>query len=205
MRFGKDLDNKPIISVSDGKILGRTKDLYVNQDLTQLAGLYVGSEGVIRRTDKIISTENINLFGIDVILVKTPDVISTTKAVPESDKWHRLSDLQGKEARTPGGTKLATLDDVVLDEQGAISGFSLSRVFVSGPLADRPFIPREVVVDAFQSGDALLVDFPQLEAIYTEPDQEKDTSVLDSASPETANEDGQQKVVIEENKEEEKK
>jgi uncharacterized protein YrrD len=201
MRFGKDLDNKPIISVSDGKILGRTKDLYVNQELTQLAGLYLGSEGVIRRTDKIISTENINLFGIDVILVKAPDVISTTKAIPESDKWHRLSDLQGKEASTPGGTKLATIDDVLLDEQGAISGFSLSRIFVSGPLADRPFIPREVVVDAFQGGDTLLVDFPQLEAIYTEPGPEKDPPDLDSSSPETANEESQQKVAVEEEEE----
>jgi uncharacterized protein YrrD len=198
MRFGKDLDNKPIISVSDGKILGRTKDLYVNQDLTHLAGLYVGSEGVIRRTDKIISTENINLFGIDVILVKSPDVISTTKAVPESDKWHRLSDLQGKEARTPGGTKLATIDDVLLDEQGAISGFSLSRVFVSGPLADRPFIPRDVVVDAFQSGDALLVDFPQLEAIYSDSEQEIIKPVLDSSAPEAVGEEDQQKVDVEE-------
>ncbi|MFL7839737.1 MAG: hypothetical protein ACK2U0_21570 [Candidatus Promineifilaceae bacterium] len=198
MRFGKDLDNKPIISVSDGQILGRTKDLYVNQDLTQLAGLYVGSEGVIRRTDKIIPTEYINLFGIDVILVKSPDVISTTKAVPESDKWRRLSDLHGKEARTPGGTKLAAIDDVILDELGAISGFSLSRVFVSGPLADRPFIPREVVVDAFQSGDALLVDFPQLEAIYTDPEQAANVPVAEKSDSETAEEDGEVTVSIEE-------
>jgi sporulation protein YlmC with PRC-barrel domain len=198
MRFGKDLDNKPIISVSDGAILGRTKDLYVNQDLTQLAGLYVGSEGVIRRTDKIIPTEYINLFGIDVILVQDPDVISTTKAVPESDKWHRLSDLYGKEARTPGGTRLAALDDVLLDEQGAISGFSLSRVYVSGPLADRPFIPREVVVDAFQSGDVLLVDFPQLEAIYADSEQEKDMTVPDNSAHKTVGDEGEQKVVIEE-------
>jgi uncharacterized protein YrrD len=176
MRSGKDFDNKPIISVSDGQILGRTKDLYVNQDLTQLAGLYVGTEGVIRRTDKIIPTDRIVLFGIDVILVKDPDVITTTKSIPDSDKWHRLSHIHGKEARTPGGTKLATLDDVLLGEEGAVTGFSLSRVYVTGPLAEQPFIPREVVVDAFQSGDDLLVDFPQLEAIYADPEKVKGAS-----------------------------
>ncbi|MEJ2753475.1 MAG: PRC-barrel domain-containing protein, partial [Chloroflexota bacterium] len=81
MRLGNDLDNKPIISVSDGQILGRTKDLYVNQDLSQLAGLFVGTEGVIRRTDRIIPNDRIVLFGIDVILVKDADVITTTKAM----------------------------------------------------------------------------------------------------------------------------
>jgi uncharacterized protein YrrD len=173
MRLGNDLDNKPIISVSDGQILGRTKDLYVNQDISQLAGLYLGTEGVIRRTDRIIPNDRIILFGIDVILVKDADVVTTTKATPESDDWHRLSRLSGKEARTPGGTKLATIDDIMIDEQGAISGFSLSRVFVSGPLAENPVIPREVVVDAFQKEDALLVDFPELEAIFSGSLQEE--------------------------------
>ena len=178
MRLGKDLDNTPIISVSDGQILGRTKDLYVNQDLSQLAGLYVGTEGVIRRTDRIIPNDRIVLFGIDVILVNDADVITTTKAIPESDSWHRLSRLHGKEAQTPGGTKLATIDDIMIDEQGAVSGFSLSRVFVSGPLAENPVIPREVVVDAFQKGDALLVDFPELEAKFTDSSPEEEVPVV---------------------------
>ena len=198
MRLGKDLENKPIISVSDGQILGRTKDLYVNQDLTQLAGLFVGTEGVIRRTERLITDDRIVLLGIDVILVKDPDVVTTTKAIPESDNWHRVSHLHGKEARTPGGTKLATLDDVFIDEKGAISGFSLSRVFVTGPLAERPFIPREVVVDAFQSGDALLIDFPLLEALYA--DQEKGTGGPDSEkpAPETAGEEGENSTAADE-------
>lgn len=190
MRLGKDLENKPIISVADGRILGRTKDIYLNRDLSQLAGLFVGSEGVIRRTDRIIPTESIVLFGIDVILVKDSDVITTTKAMPASDKWHRLAAIHGKEARTPGGTKLATIDDVTLDEQGAVSGFSLSRVFVTGPLADNPFIPREVIVDAFQSGEELLIDFPQLETIYAgsapeaeeAPDGQQPVEEADSSS-----------------------
>jgi uncharacterized protein YrrD len=204
MRLGKDLDNKPIISVSDGQILGRTKDLYLNQDLTQLAGLYVGSEGVIRRTEKIVPNDRIKLFGIDVILVKDPNVITTTKATPESDNWRRLSHLHGKEARTPGGTKLATIDDVLLDEQGTVSGFSISRVFVTGPLAEQPFIPREVVVDAFQSGDALLIDFPQLETLFADPEKAKDTPVAEEPASETAGKDVEKtpEGVQEESKEE---
>ena len=185
MRLGKDLDNKPIISVTDGKILGRTKDLYLNRDLTQLAGLFVGTEGVIRRKVRIVPSDRIVLFGIDVILVKDSDVITTTKAMPETDNWHRLSYVHGKEALTPGGTKLATLDDVMLDEQGAVFGFSLSRVFVTGPLADNPMIPREVVIDAFQSGDALIVDFPQLETLFAESGEEEE-AIPEKPAPDEA-------------------
>ncbi len=173
MRLGKDLENKPIISVTDGRMLGRTKDLYLNSELTEVAGLFVGTEGVIRRTERIIPTDRVVLYGIDVILVEDPEVVTTTKAMPASDKWHRLSHLHGREAQTPGGTKLATLDDIMLDEQGAVSGFSLSRVFVTGPLAENPFIPRTVVVDPFQRGDVLLVDFPQLEALFADVDEEE--------------------------------
>jgi uncharacterized protein YrrD len=166
MRLGKELENKPIISVSDGRILGRAKDVYLDKDLKQLAGLFVGTEGVIRRKELIISSEDIVLLGIDVILVKDPDVITTTKARPETDDWHRLAQLHGEEVRTPGGTKLATIGDVILDEKGAISGFTLERVFVSGPLAAQPTVPREVVVDPFQTSDSLIVDFPALEAMF---------------------------------------
>lgn len=173
MRPGKDLDNKPIVSVSDGQILGRTKDVYVNQDLTELAGLFIGTEGVIRRTERIIPNDSIVLFGIDVILVQNSDVITTTKAVPESDNWHRLSRLRGQEVRTPGGTKLATIGDLILDEQGAVSEFSLDRVFVTGPLSERPIIPRDVIIDPFQTSDGLIVDFPKLEAMFTEPQKEE--------------------------------
>ncbi len=167
MRPGKDLDNKPIISVSDGQILGRTKDVYLDQELTQLAGLFVGTEGMIRRKERFIPRDRIVLLGVDVILVKDSDVITTTNAFPEAEEWHRLTQLYGQEVRTPGGTRLATISDVILDETGAIAGLSLGRVFVSGPLAEKPMVPREVITDVFQSSDALIVDFPKLEAIFS--------------------------------------
>lgn len=176
MRFGKEFENKPIISVSNGQILGRTKDVYLDSQLERLAGIFVGTEGVIRRKERIIPDDRIVLFGVDVILVQDPDVITTTKALPETGEWHRLSDLQGKQVHTPGGTKLATIDDIVIDDQGQVSGFSLSRVYISGPLADKPFIPRDVVVDPLQSGEVLIVDFPKLEAEFAETEAKEETA-----------------------------
>jgi sporulation protein YlmC with PRC-barrel domain len=191
MRLAKDLENKPIISVTDGQILGRTKDVYVDEDLAEIAGLYVGTEGVLRRKEKIIPSSRIVLFGVDVILVKDADVITTTDVIPESDRWHRLDELHGRDVYTPGGTKLATIDDATLDEKGAVSGFTLSRVFVSGPLSETPFIPRDVIVDAFKSSDALLIDFPKLEALFAAPEAEKSPDAAAASEPLVAEEEAE--------------
>jgi sporulation protein YlmC with PRC-barrel domain len=164
MRLGKDLENKPIISVADGRILGRAKDVYVNRDLSRLAGIFVGTEGVIRRKSLLIPSEDIVLLGIDVILVKDADVVTTSKALPEMSDWYRLGELQGQEVRTPGGTKLGTIGDVVLDEDGAVSAVALAKVFVTGPLAQNGLIPRDVVVAVFAGDDSVQVDLPKLES-----------------------------------------
>lgn len=164
MRLGKDLENKPIISVADGRILGRAKDVYVNHDLSRLAGIFVGTEGVIRRKSLVIPSEDIVLLGIDVILVKDADVVTTSKARPETGDWYRLGELQGQEVRTPGGTKLGTIGDVVLDEDGAVSAVALAKVFVTGPLAQNGFIPRDVIVAVFAADDSVQVDLAKLES-----------------------------------------
>jgi uncharacterized protein YrrD len=165
MRLGKDLEGKPIISVADGRILGRVKDVYIDRDLQRLAGLYVGSEGVIRRKSLIVPSDQIVLLGVDVVLVKDADVITTNKALPETEKWLRQDDLVNTEVRTPGGTKLGTVGDIILDEQGGVSALALARVFVSGPLAQKGMIPRDVLVEILQADDTIQVDLPKLESL----------------------------------------
>ena len=57
MRLGKDLIGKPIISITDGRLLGTVKDIYINDELYWLSGLFLKSEGVIRRKSHLIPRE----------------------------------------------------------------------------------------------------------------------------------------------------
>ena len=183
MRLGKDLENKPIISVTDGRMLGRTKDVYVDAQLQQLAGLYLGTEGMIRRRAQVIQSEDVVLFGIDVILVKGSDVITNDKDFPEVGNWQRLKDLQGYEVHTPGGTKLGTVGDVILDGTGAITGFSLSRVFVKGPLAEQGTVPREVVVETSHKEKTIRVDLAMLEGMVVGADDKAPAAKAPEEAP----------------------
>jgi sporulation protein YlmC with PRC-barrel domain len=206
MRLGKDLEGKPIISVADGRIIGRAKDVYVDPDLTNLVGLFIGMEGVIRRRIQVISHVDIVLFGIDVILVKDADVIVDEKKLPEVKQWRRLKELQGREVVTPGGTKLGTVGDVILDEAGDIVGLHLSRVLVKGPLAAQGSIPREAVVDPDQEDGTIGVDLALLEkltgdidaqSLEEETDESPKESTVDSAEDEDAQEPVEEEIPIE--------
>ena len=175
MRLGKDLENKPIISVTEGRMLGRTKDVFVDADLRELAGLFLGMEGMIRRKAQVIHSVDVVLFGIDVVLVKESDVITNSKELPEVENWKRLKELQGYEVHTQGGTKLGTVGDVILDEMGTIIGISLSRVFVKGPLAEQGTVPREAIIEVSQEDEVVRVDLATLEGTAVDQDEKAQT------------------------------
>lgn len=191
MRHGKDLENKPIISLTEGRMLGRAKDVYVDDQVTQLAGLYLGSEGMLRRRAQVISSEDVVLFGIDVVLVKDSDVIAQDKDMPGVKDWLRLKDLQGYEVHTSGGTKLATVGDIILDESGAVVGLDLSRVFVKGPLAEQATVPREVILECAHKDEIIRVDLAMLEGMVIgmdEPDVEAEAADAEAVDEESVEE-----------------
>ena len=169
MRLGKDLTGKSIISVTDGRLLGSVKDVYVNNDLYWLTGVYLGSEGLLKRKSLIIIRENVVVFGIDAILVKNAEVLTDDKALDETADWIRLDKLRGREIDTPGGTKVGTIGDIILSEEGHITGFTLGRVFVEGPIAEKGTIPREALIDTGNIDGAMTIDLPKVEIIYNQP------------------------------------
>ncbi len=49
MPTGKQSQNKPLISLTDGKKVGEVKDLYLDETFNKLTGVFVGSEGLLNR------------------------------------------------------------------------------------------------------------------------------------------------------------
>lgn len=163
MRLGKDLVGKQIISVTDGRSLGNVKDIYISSDLTDITGIYLGSEGLIKRKHFLITRSDVVVFGIDAILVRTSDVVAEENDMPESVAWVRLSKLNKREVDTPGGTKVASIGDIMLGEKGDITGFALSRVFVEGPIAKNGTIPRTAVIDTGAEDGVMTIDLTRAE------------------------------------------
>ena len=163
MRLGKDLVGKQIISITDGRSLGAAKDIYISSELDAITGIYLGSEGLIKRKHFVITRADVVVFGIDVILVNNSDVISEENSLPESVAWVRLSKLSKREVDTPGGTKVATIGDIILGEQGHITGFALSRVFVEGPIEKNGTIPRTAVIDTGDEDGVMTIDLTKAE------------------------------------------
>jgi|CXWJ01.1.fsa_nt_gi uncharacterized protein YrrD len=164
MRLGKDLINKPIYSIDEGKLLGKVQDIYVDPNFEVLLGLFLGSQGLVRRKSELIHAGDVVVYGPDAVLVKNSNVITDDSALPAAKGWMRRDKLAGREADTPGGTRLGMIGDVIVDPHGSITGFALSRAYVEGPLAEKRVISRSVIIDTGQEDGRMTVDLARLEA-----------------------------------------
>lgn len=163
MRLGKDLIGKPIYSMTDGRLLGSVKDLYLDKDLELLTGIYMGSEGLLKRKSLLITRRNIMVFGLDAILAKSSDVVTDDEQTEEVKHWLRREDLQKREIDTPGGTKVGSIGDILLDEEARIVGYSLGKVFVEGPVAESRRILKGAIIDTGRDDGVMTVDLSKAE------------------------------------------
>jgi len=163
MRLGKDLLDKPLISVTDGRIVGRVKDLYLDNNLERIVGLYLGSEGIFSRKSMLVSRDRVTLLGIDAILAADSDVVIDESVATEIDQWTRRQELVGREVDTTGGTKVGVIGDVIINDDDGVIGFKLARVFVEGPIAKKQAVAREVVVDTGAEDGVMTIDLAQAE------------------------------------------
>ncbi len=163
MRNSKDLIGKSVVSIDEGRLLGSVRDVYLSTDLSSLAGLHLGKEGLISRRSLLIPREAVAVFGVDYVLARNSDVVTDDKKMPESASWLRLDKLQGREVDTTGGTRVGVIGDAILDDEARIIGFSLSRVYVEGPVAESRTIYQTAIIDHGQADGAMTVDLNVVE------------------------------------------
>jgi uncharacterized protein YrrD len=157
------LIGNPVISIIDGRELGQVKDLYLDANLKSIVGIYLGSEGFLRRKLNLVRYVDVVVFGIDAVLVRSAYVVRKGDEVSDLAQWLRLDDLRGRGADTPCGTKIGKVDDVVLDEQALITGFSLTRISVEGSVAENKAISRMAMIDSGNEDGIIIIDLAQAE------------------------------------------
>jgi sporulation protein YlmC with PRC-barrel domain len=143
----KDHQNKPIISITDGRKLGEVKDLYLDKDASKMAAVHLGKEGILRRKTLALARASVQVYGIDAWLISGSDKVVDLEDLPQSEAFLLASEFRGREIITEGGTRLGSVEDVILDEEARVQGFSLAKVFVEGPLAERKAIARAAITD----------------------------------------------------------
>lgn len=170
MRLGNSLIGNPVFGSTDGRRLGEVKDLYLNDDLTSVVGIYLGREGLLRPTPRFVERGDIALFGMDALLAKGTFTVYEGDEASEPPGWLRLSEFRGREVRTPGGTRIGKVGDVVLDEEARITGFSLTNLSVKGPVAEADAVARTAVVDVEVEEDVMTIDLAKAEQALLEVD-----------------------------------
>jgi sporulation protein YlmC with PRC-barrel domain len=163
MRVGKSLIGNPVFGITDGRKLGQVKDLYLDDDLTSVVGIYLGREGLLRPTPLFIERADVALFGVDVVLTKQAATVYEGDQAPEPPGWLRLAELQGRPIQTPGGTKIGRVADVALDEEGRVTGFSLTGLSVKGPVAEAEAVARKALVDVGTADGVMTIDLAEAE------------------------------------------
>ena len=100
MFLGKDIIGISVITVNDGRSIGRAKDFYLSADCQTVAGIFLGAEGLFERQRLSGCSEDMTTIGQDAILVKHADVIHEEGNLVEAEEnWLRRDELQGAAGR----------------------------------------------------------------------------------------------------------
>lgn len=169
MITSKEHSNKPIFSITDGKKLGEVKDLYLDQDMRQIAAVFLGKEGLINRKTLVIARSAVQVYGMDAWLVSGSDTVIGPEGLPESGTFTLIGDLRGREIQTEGGTKIGVIDHVILDNEARVLGFGLGKVYSQGPLAERKAIARESVINLGNAQEPMTINLAQAESLTLTP------------------------------------
>ncbi len=165
MFMARQFRNKPLINIVDGKQLGTIEDLYLDKSLGMVKAVFLGSEGFITRRSYIVDLASIQVCGSDAWLVRGADKVVNLDQYPETDSIILAGSLKGREIQTDGGTKIGTVDDVILDPEAKVVGFSLGRVHVHGPLADRRQIARAAITNVGSEDRPMIAQLETAESI----------------------------------------
>jgi sporulation protein YlmC with PRC-barrel domain len=165
MAATREFHGKLLISSTDGKKLGEIKDVYLDQEATKIVAVFLGKSGILSRKSLMIEINHISLIGIDACFVTGSDRVLATEEGDATSTWILAGSLIGREIKTDGGTKIATVADVIVDDGCNVLGFSLDWVHVQGPLAETRSIARAAITKLGGEGEPMITVLEQAEKL----------------------------------------
>jgi uncharacterized protein YrrD len=162
----QELQGKPIISVTDGSIIAKVLDVLVDPDALRVAAAVTAKGGGLLKREvglDVIPSDEVQVWGRDVVLVKRPDAIVKDSELPGSQAWLSVSgQVKGRDVVGDDGTRVGQLNDVVIDVEGQFVGYDLAQPFVSGddPAQKMKQVPAEATSVLGQ--DVLILDMAQV-------------------------------------------
>lgn len=158
MKPGESCLNQSIFSLSDGHFVGTVKDIYLDSELKRVVGLYLGSEGLLRRTAKIVKAEYVELLGVDVVLTNQSEIVTTEEHLDDFKTWVRRETLKGRLVNSPSGNKIGQVGDVMVSNQGEVVRFTLAETYIAGPIAQQQAISRQVMLQPGDETQPMIID-----------------------------------------------
>jgi len=181
MHNGDDLIKKNIITVDEGRILGKTDDFYLDTNLTTITAVQLPGSGLFSRKVTLIQHNAVTLYGVDSVLVKQSDVVVDANDLPDKDNWLLRNDLKGRHIETPGGTKIGTVGDIIFNDSGRILGFSFGQLLVQGTLETYGAITRDCIIEVLNPDGIMTIDLSKAEQYQVGEVQPNNAAKADSA------------------------
>lgn len=172
MPTAKEQLNKQVIATADGKILGKIKEVYFDPKVTKMTAVSLCSSSWFVRVflcflfrKRMIDSAKVQKFGLDTWLVEKSDVAVPPKKIAGYREFVPTSQLDNRKISSDGGTVIATVDSVMLDDNGKVLGFTLDKAPESGLLASRKAIAREAISNIGSKDSSMITTLEDAESM----------------------------------------
>ena len=157
----RDLIGKPLITITRGEIIGKVKDVLIDPESYEIAALVLPGKMFSRKT-MVLARHLVHVFGRDVILVKSNEVMARDDTLKGVSSLLGVSrQMKGQEIVTEQGVRIGIVGDVLVNETGKVVSYDLARVFIEGPISESRQIPLEATRSL--GPDVIIVDSSMLE------------------------------------------
>jgi len=142
-RDAKELISMPVVATTEGRRIGRVKDVLFDPSAHALLGLMVGADDV--DATMFLERQRIKGIGQDAVTVEGESALEPyapagrTREVVESGIH-----LRGANVLTEGGDSIGKLDRVLVNEDGTVASYRVSKGLL-GFIYRKEIPPSEIV------------------------------------------------------------